>query len=355
MKIDWIGKLSHFLQTMAFCLAVSAIFIAFRPNSHYEHSLVFSICIGAFSWLIIDFGRHLYPSSAETGWPTGINGVLLPIIGNALGYLLGTVTADRWLGLSSWDLQSRASLPATLLMTLISSIAISYYFYTRGKHNYLESKISEVREQASEAKLKLLQSQLDPHMLFNTLANLKALINSDTAQAGKMLDHLVDYLRSTLNASRATEHALSAEFDRLKDYLELMTVRMGPRLKYRLNLPTELATLTVPSLILQSLVENSIVHGLEPKVTGGTIEVTASRHNQMLTIDLIDDGIGFDVARLADGFDGFGIAQVRDRLTTLYGPTSAARLEIKSSVSASNFGASVNQNAGTHITIVLPL
>jgi Histidine kinase len=350
MKIDWIGKLSHFLQTMAFCLAVSAIFIAFRPDHNYEHSLVFSLFIGACSWFFIDFGRHLYASSAETGWPTGVHGILLPIIGNVLGYVLGTVAGDRWLGLSSWELQSRASLPATLVMTLISSAAISYYFYTRGKNDYLESKISEVREQASEAKLKLLQSQLDPHMLFNTLANLKVLINSDTVRASKMLDHLVHYLRSTLNASRATEHALSAEFDRLKDYLELMTIRMGPRLKYRLNLPTELANITVPSLILQSLVENSIVHGLEPKVTGGTIQVTASRHNQMLTLQLRDDGIGFNVVNATDGF---GIAQVRDRLTTLY--KEAATLDIKSSVAVSGVGASVNQNTGTHITIHLPL
>jgi sensor histidine kinase YesM len=350
MKIDLIGKLSHFLQTMAFCLAVSAIFIAFRPNSHYEHSLVFSLCIGAFSWLIIDFGRHLYASSTETGWPTGVHGILLPVMGTVLGYVLGTVAADRWLGLSSWDLQSRTSLPATVLMTLISSAAISYYFYTRGKNDYLESKISEVSEQASEAKLKLLQSQLDPHMLFNTLANLKVLINSDTLRASKMLDHLVDYLRSTLNASRATEHPLSAEFDRLKDYLELMTIRMGSRLKYRLNLPTELANITVPSLILQSLVENSIVHGLEPKVTGGTIQVTASRHNQMLTLELSDDGIGFNVVHATDGF---GIAQVRDRLITLY--RGAATLEIKSSRSASSVGTSANQSLGTHITIHLPL
>ena len=88
-------------------------------------------------------------------------------------------------------------------------------------------------------------------MLFNTLANLRALIGNDPARAQPMLDRLVDYLRATLSASRASAHSLQAEFDRLRDYLELMTVRMGPRLNYSLTLPPELAHLTMPPLLLQ--------------------------------------------------------------------------------------------------------
>jgi Histidine kinase len=325
-KINWIYKLSHFLQTQAFCLAISAIFLAFQPNHSYEHPLVFSICIGTFSWLIIDFGRHLYPSAAETGWPAGVHGILLPVGGNIMGYVLGTLAGDRWFGLSSWGLQGRAYLPTTLLMTLVGSAAISYYFYTRSKNAYLETKISEVRGQASQAKLQLLQSQLDPHMLFNTLANLKVLINSDAGKASQMLDHLVDYLRSTLNASRTTEHSLAAEFDRLKDYLELMTIRMGTRLKYRLELDTELTNVLIPAMLLQSLVENSIIHGLEPKVAGGTIEVRARRLQHGVVIEIADDGIGFETANVTNGF---GISQVRERLATQYG--NAANMTVRSS------------------------
>ena len=92
-----------------------------------------------------------------------------------------------------------------------------------------------------------------------------------------MLDRLIAYLRATLAASRATTHPLQAEFDRLRDYLELMAVRMGPRLRYTLDLPPELATQPVPTLLLQPLVENGIRHGLEPKVDGGSITVRARR------------------------------------------------------------------------------
>ena len=101
-------------------------------------------------------------------------------------------------------------------------------------------------------------------MLFNTLANFRALIGTDPARATHMLDSLIDYLRAKLQASRATHHSLQNEFDRLGDYLALMQVRMGPRLTCALDLPAELADQLVPTLLLQPLVENAIKHGLEP-------------------------------------------------------------------------------------------
>src|SRR3569623_437905 len=112
-------------------------------------------------------------------------------------------------------------------------------------------------------------------MLFNTLANLRALSGVDPNRAQEMLDHMIAYLRATLNASRAASHSLQAEFDRLQDYLELMAIRMGPRLRFTLDLPGALAQDTVPSLLLQPLVENAIQHGLEPKVGGGEVRVAA--------------------------------------------------------------------------------
>ena len=97
----------------------------------------------------------------------------------------------------------------------------------------------------------------------------------DAARAQQMLDHMIAYLRATLDASRAANHPLQAEFDRLRDYLELMAIRMGPRLSYAIDLPPQLADWPVPTLLLQPVVENSIQHGLEPKVEGGRITVSA--------------------------------------------------------------------------------
>jgi sensor histidine kinase YesM len=154
-------------------------------------------------------------------------------------------------------------------------------------------------------------------MLFNTLANLRVLIATDAPRAQHMLDHMIAYLRATLSASRNTTHTLQAEFDRLRDYLALMDVRMGPRLQYALDLPTHLANQTVPTLLLQPLVENAIQHGLEPKVEGGSIFVTANQEGDILVLEVEDTGVG--LRGLDTGGTGFGLAQVRERLATLYG------------------------------------
>jgi LytS/YehU family sensor histidine kinase len=156
-------------------------------------------------------------------------------------------------------------------------------------------------------------------MLFNTLANLRALIGTDPARATGMLDRLVDFLRATLSATRQTMHPLSAEFARLQDYLELMAVRMGPRLQYTLDLPATLADLPVPSLLLQPLVENAIHHGLEPQVAGGSIRVSARRTAQQVVLEVLDNGVGLPQAGTAPAGSGFGLTQVRQQLAAAYG------------------------------------
>ena len=179
-------------------------------------------------------------------------------------------------------------------------------------------------------------------MLFNTLANLRALIGVDPAAAQHMLDRLNDYLRATLAASRTTSHPLAAEFDRLRDYLELMAIRMGPRLRYRLDLPGDLRALPVPPLLLQPLVENAIQHGLEPQVTGGHIDVGATREGDQLVLTVHDTGAGFE-PRAALPSDGrFGMAQLTERVASAYG--GHGRVDVQS-----------QPGAGTTIRIALPL
>ena len=185
----------------------------------------------------------------------------------------------------------------------------------------------------------LLQSQLEPHMLFNTLATLRALIGVDPPRAEVMLDRMVDYLRATLTASRAPLHPLSAEFERLADYLALMAIRMGPRLDYALGVPPGLADTPIPALLLQPLVENAIRHGLEPHVAGGRIDVRAQRlPDGRIRLEVTDTGAGYDSTLPPRAGHGFGLAQVRERLANRYG--SAAALEIIA-VSAGGTSASV--------------
>ena len=326
MNIDWTDKLRRYLQVLAFALGIATIQVAFMPERPYGPPLVYSLLIASMTWAFIDLGRELFPSSEETGWPKGWAGWLLPLGGIALGFVIGSWLADALCVYYGWYAADAGSnhqgaLRSSLLITALAGIAGTYLFYARSKSAYLIRKMGEARQHASEARLKLLQSQLEPHMLFNTLANLRALIATDPERAIAMLDRLNNYLRATLSGSLASTHTLQAEFDRLRDYLELMAVRMGPRLSYTLDLPPDLAAQPVPPLLLQPLVENSIKHGLEPKIEGGSIRVIARREGGALVLEVIDTGAG--LATEPESATGFGLAQVRERLNTSYGSLSA--------------------------------
>ncbi len=332
MKIDWTNKLQHLLQTLAFCLAVGSVQYGFQPGRPYAPPVIYSLLIGVIIWAIIDLGRHLFPSSAETGWPKGWPALALIAGAIAAGYLLGTRIGDAVCLLFGFypagaHPDRDAQLRSSILITGLAGIAGTYYFYAKNKSAYLQRKMREATQHANEARLRLLETQLEPHMLFNTLANLRALIATDPARAQEMLDHMIAYLRSTLNASRTPTHALQAEFDRLRDYLELMAMRMGPRLSFELQLPPELAQHPVPALLLQPLVENSIKHGLEPKVEGGRVTVSARREGGELVLEVVDSGVG--PADSAASAKGFGLSQVRERLDTMHG--AAGRVEFAAS------------------------
>ena len=345
MKIDWIAKLRHMLQVLAFCLVVATIQYGFQPERPYGPNVVYSLFIGTIIWAVIDLGRHLFPSSAETGWPQGLAGIGLVVGGIVAGYLLGTTIATKlcvyygWFPAGAPD-SSGSQWRTSILITGLAGIAGTFYFYSINKSAYLQRKMGEAHQHANEARLKLLETQLNPHMLFNTLANLRALIGTDPDRAQQMLDLMIAYLRATLNGSRTTTHTLQAEFDRLRDYLELMAIRMGPRLWFLLHLPPELAHQPVPALLLQPIVENSIQHGLEPKVAGGRVLVSARREGGQLVLEVVDTGVGPSIP--PEATTGFGMTQVRERLATLYGP-------------AASFDFKTQLGGGSRTTIRLPL
>ncbi|MDP1567266.1 MAG: histidine kinase [Polaromonas sp.] len=317
------------LQVMAFALAIATLQYAFVPDKPYGPPLVYSLLIATITWAVIDLGREYFPSSAETGWPQGWSALALVLGAIVLGYVGGTWIADALCQYYGWyppgaGHQDPSQLRSSILITAIAGIVGSFYFYAVNKSAYLQRKMTEARQHASEARLKLLETQLEPHMLFNTLANLRALIGSDPQRAQVMLDHMIAYLRATLGASLQATHTLQAEFDRVRDYLELMAIRMGPRLSYTLDLPEALAQHPVPTLLLQPLVENSIKHGLEPKVTGGRIAVSARREGDFIVLDVTDTGVGLSGAESER--TGFGMAQVRERLASSHGAESAIEL-----------------------------
>ena len=305
----------HSLITMGFCTLIAVVLWLAKPGQRFDVQLVYSFATGLVSWLVIDLSRFFIDAKSPFGFPRGWRGATVIFVGVCIGFVVGTLTGDAYSGRATFDLlpNQPGFFLYLFLFTACAGAGISYFFYAASKSSYLIRELETTRQQATEAQLKLLQSQLEPHMLFNTLANLRVLIATDPARATLMLDHLIDYLRATLSASRATSHSLADEFDRLQDYLALMAVRMGPRLTYSLDLPPELAAQPVPTLLLQPLVENAIKHGLEAKIEGGSVTVSARREGDNVVLDVIDSGVG-----LTEG-NGFGLMQVRERLQAAYG------------------------------------
>ena len=342
----WRDTLRHGLQVLAFCCVIAVFTTMMWPGSGYARQLVHSISIGMITWAVIEFGRllvpaqhcHRNPDTGGHGWPRGWRGVALTAAGIAAGFFGGTRLARLLLG----DVTEypQRDLVLGLLVTVAAGTVASFYFHARGQAAALQASRAAAERDATEARLRLLQSQLEPHMLFNTLANLRALIGVDPAAAQVMVDRMNDYLRATLNASRATSHPLHAEFARLSDYLALMAIRMGPRLRVTLDLPQELRDLPVPPLLLQPLVENAIGHGLEPRVQGGEVRVIARRVGEALQLEVADTGVGFDVATRTP--DRFGLQQVFDRVASSTGGRGVVHVQSA-------------PGAGTTVALELPI
>jgi hypothetical protein len=177
--------------------------------------------------------------------------------------------------------------------------------------------------QAIEAELKLMQAQVEPHFLFNTLASVQFLTETDPPKANMMLGHLLAYLRAALPQLRSNSSTLGQETDLAQAYLSIMQMRMGSRLDFVIDVPVELRRQAFPPMLLMSLVENAIKHGLEPQAAGGTVSIEARRRNGTLRVVVSDDGRG-----LADKIgNGVGLTNLRGRLRALYADRARFTLE----------------------------
>ena len=176
--------------------------------------------------------------------------------------------------------------------------------------------VAELERRLVEAQMATLQAQVEPHFLFNTLALIGQLIETDPPQAARIHMHLIDYLRSTLPQMRAVGGGtLGRQVELSRAYLAIMQARMKERLTVSFEIPAALEFAPFPPMMLQILIENSIKHGLEPKIAGGRIDVRASIVGATMHVDVQDDGVGFDLH--AD--DGVGLANIRERLRLLFG------------------------------------
>lgn len=273
------------------------------------------------------------------------------VVASVIGFLLGGTLATVLLGIPVNFLVQWASmdqLSQLILVSLGTSLAFGIFFWVRRRVDLLRVEASQERaraeaaaRQAAEARLAMLRAQIEPHMLFNTLANLRALIGIDPTAAEHMLDRLITFMRATLSSARSERVSLGAEFALIDDYLHLIGIRMGGRLRHSLDLPPELARVSTLPLLLQPLVENAVRHGVEPSEDGGEIVVQARSRGSRLELIVRNSGEPYRERALPDidggatrphdpgaaPLGGFGLSQIRQRLQTAYG--EAATLEIR--------------------------
>ena len=179
-----------------------------------------------------------------------------------------------------------------------------------------ELERSELERRASDARLRLLQAQVQPHFLFNTLANVRALVRAGSPQAGVVLDSLIAYLRASVPHLESPFTTLAQELELVRAYLELMHMRMPDRLQYALHADDAAGALRCPPLTLLTLVENAVRHGIDPSEQGGRIEVSASVHDGRCVARVVDTGVGLKHA--VDGL-GTGLETLRERLKLAFG------------------------------------
>jgi hypothetical protein len=189
-----------------------------------------------------------------------------------------------------------------------------------------EAEYHQMTQQVTEAKLQALQAQVEPHFLYNTLASVQALTEVDPAAASTMTGHLIQYLRNALPKMRESISTVGQEIELVRAYLNILQMRMGTRLAFDIDVPFELSALAFPPLMLPSLVENAIKHGLEPQREGGKVTITAERVDGKLRLRVADTGRGFGENIGA----GVGLANIRERLAALHG--DAGRLTLEANV-----------------------
>ena len=186
----------------------------------------------------------------------------------------------------------------------------------------------ELEREAAEAQLQLLQAQIEPHFLFNTLANVRQLYRKQPAAGAQTIDNLMVYLRAALPKVRRSESTLGDEFELARAYLQLFQVRMGPRLRFTLDLPAALRSLPFPPMVLVTLAENAIKHGLAPTDNGGAVHLAARRSGKTLEVSVADDGVGFGPD---SGGSGVGLVNIRRQLAARFGHGASLSLEQRDS------------------------
>lgn len=307
-------RLIYLLATLVFNTAIGGLLTLLKPEFSLRHNLVFAHCIGLTFALASLFILGKYPGGRKR---LAALVIALPIC-VTIGVSLAMFITD----LGGWHQPwTGKALAIGLFFCLIGTIALLLAERIDAEIKQRQLLASESEKRETEAHLKLLQAQIEPHFLFNTLANLSSLIDSDPALAKSLLERLNDWLRIALARARSERATLGDELDMLENYLQIMKIRFGDRLHWHLEAPAETRHQPFPPMLLQPLVENAVRHGIEPKLGGGKISIKIRVDRNRLNIEVSENGMG-----LTESHQGTGLSNVSARLASLFG--DAGRLTL---------------------------
>lgn len=317
----------HLLRFAIMINAIALLTWIIWEGSYWMH-LAISIGYG-----ISSAGASLALQKCKPNWPT----VQITLLSLLVGLSLGTLNAN-WL-ISLYHPVNRLLMLQVIAVALAACVTLYYYFYSREQALTLKQQLqasllqqSEQEKALVQSQLLLLQSQIEPHFLFNSLANLKALIHESPQQAEQLLDQLTALLRASMHNNRQQAVPLQDELTYLQAYLSIQQTRLTPRLQSLISAAPETLTCSIPPFLLQPIVENAVLHGIEPKAEGGQIQIQAQLLHQAsgqarLQIQVIDTGVGFNPARPYHQGQGLGLQNIRARLKALYGESATLRMQ----------------------------
>lgn len=314
-----------FFYTILFNTIIASFLTVMNFGHGIYYNLIISQCIGLSicSCILITF--HVFRTTGPAVKTTLIAAALL--IGTTIGSILGAAAA----GLApSFFFKNFGFFFQILFLSVLFGAIITYIFASRermiaSEALFREEKIKRLtsEKETVEANLKLLQAQIEPHFLFNTLSNILSLLDTNPQKGKSMLVDFIQYLRASLSKIRQEKATLGQEMEMIQAYLNIYKVRMGDRLHYTIDLPNHLQAISFPPMLIQPLVENAVKHGLEPKIDGGEVLIRGAVRNGIFELEVIDTGAGFQGERDS----GMGLSTIRDRLFSLYGNHGRLRLE----------------------------
>ncbi|KLV09630.1 hypothetical protein ABT56_00685 [Photobacterium aquae] len=313
------------IQTSVICVVIAVVTWLIWPSSYVEH-------------LAISLGYGY--SALGSAWVfqrvfSGLQYRQLLVLVLLSAMILGSLLAMLWTGtgVQEWE-----AMKSVMLLGFLFTVFCFYFFYVREQKFVAERALEQARRQQSEqektlvlSELKMLQSQIEPHFLFNTLANISALIDYDRETAKIMLTKLTELLRATLSANRARLVTVEHETALASAYLAIQQIRLGSRLAYTVSNSGVGDSWLIPPLLLQPLVENAVLHGIEPLADGGQITVDICEQDRRLVMRISDNGIGLGGQSQHIGH-GVGLENIRHRLEVLFG--CGAGLQIRGNTPA---------------------